>query len=124
MNLRPGKQLPALPRSTVWYIRMSTELGPAWCPDECASMSSVSRSAAARHPEAVASYRAVRPAGKRSSKLRRPGETAPGPHGLDFSTRLRVFQRALRSRVERSGTLLEIMRAVNGTLDPTGLADI
>src|SRR5262249_59689504 len=40
------------------------------------------------------------------------------------STRLRVFQRALRSRVERSGTLLEIMRAVNGTLDPAGLADI
>jgi diguanylate cyclase (GGDEF)-like protein len=43
--------------------------------------------------------------------------------GLDLSTKLRVFQRALRSRVERRGALLDIVRAVNTTLEPANVAD-
>jgi diguanylate cyclase (GGDEF)-like protein len=68
-------------------------------------------------------YRAGGPAGKKGSKLRRVSETALATPGLDLSTRLRVFQRTLRSRVEHRGALLEIIRAVSGTLDPAGLAE-
>ncbi len=38
--------------------------------------------------------------------------------------RLRVFQRALRSRVERRDALIEIVRAVNTTLEPEKVADV
>jgi diguanylate cyclase (GGDEF)-like protein len=41
-----------------------------------------------------------------------------------MATRLRVFQRALRSRVERRDALLDIVRAVNATLDPAKIADL
>jgi diguanylate cyclase (GGDEF)-like protein len=43
--------------------------------------------------------------------------------GLDLATKLRVFQRALRSRVERRDALVDIVRSVNGTLDPVKIAD-
>ena len=43
--------------------------------------------------------------------------------GLDLATRLRVFQRALRSRVERRDALIDIVRAVNITLEPPKIAD-
>src|SRR3989442_14659025 len=38
--------------------------------------------------------------------------------------RLRVFQRALRSRVDRRDALLDIIRAVNTTLEPGKIADL
>ena len=38
--------------------------------------------------------------------------------GPDLAARLRAFQRPLRSRVERRDALLDIMRAVNASLDP------
>ena len=38
--------------------------------------------------------------------------------GLDLAARLRACQRALRSRVERRDALLDIVRAVNATLEP------
>ena len=66
----------------------------------------------------------VDPAGKGGSKLRRAAEISLSTPGLDLSTRLRVFQRALRSRVERRDALLEFVRAVNTTLDPARLAEI
>ncbi len=44
--------------------------------------------------------------------------------GLDLATRLRVFQRALRSRVERRDALLDIVRAVNTTLEPPKIAEL
>jgi len=46
-----------------------------------------------------------------------------GP-SLDLATRLRVFQRALRSRVERRDALLDIVRAVNSTIDPARIAEL
>jgi diguanylate cyclase (GGDEF)-like protein len=92
-------------------------------------MSSVSRAAnirrdvTEREPETGALYRTVDPAAKRGSKLRRGAKISLST-GLDLSTRLRVFQRALRSRVERRGALLEVVRAVNTTLDPVRLGEI
>jgi diguanylate cyclase (GGDEF)-like protein len=47
--------------------------------------------------------------------------TRPGP---DLAARLRAFQRALRSRVERREALIDIVRAVNTTLEPPKIADM
>jgi hypothetical protein len=67
----------------------------------------------------VALYQAVGPAGKSRSKLRRASEISLKTPGLDLAMRLRVFQRALRGRVERRGALLDIVRGVNATV-PVG----
>jgi diguanylate cyclase (GGDEF)-like protein len=66
---------------------------------------------------------AVGPAGKSGSKLRRASEISTTTAGLDLAARLRVFQRALRSRVERRDALIDIVRAVNITLEPSKIAD-
>src|SRR4051812_5527512 len=83
-------------------------------------MSSASR--APRMP--VALYQAVGPAGKAGSKLRRASEISLTTAGLDLSTRLRVFQRALRSRVERRDALIDIVRGVNATLEPSKIGEV
>jgi diguanylate cyclase (GGDEF)-like protein len=72
----------------------------------------------------VALYQAVGPAGKSGSKLRRASEISLTTPGLDLATRLRVFQRALRGRVERRDALLDIVRGVNATLEPSKIADV
>jgi len=71
----------------------------------------------------VAVYRTAGPAGKSGSKLRRASEISLTTPGLDLATKLRVFQRALRSRVERRDALLDIVRAVNTTLEPPKVAE-
>src|SRR4051795_691446 len=82
-------------------------------------------SSASRAPRApVALYQAVGPAGKTGSKLRRAGEISLTTPGLDLSTRLRVFQRALRGRVERRDALIDIVRGVNATLEPQKIAEV
>jgi diguanylate cyclase (GGDEF)-like protein len=93
-------------------------------------MPPISRATSARRPApdraraAVALYRAVGPAGKPGGRLRRAGEISLTTPDLDLATRLRVFQRALRSRVERRDALIEILRAVNTTLEPGKIADL
>ena len=72
----------------------------------------------------VALYQAVGPAGKSGSKLRRASEISLTTPGLDLSTRLRVFQRALRSQVERRDALIDIVRGVNATLEPQKIAEV
>src|SRR5712664_2218301 len=72
----------------------------------------------------VALYQAVGPAGKTGSRLRRASEISLTTPGLDLATRLRVFQRALRSRVERRDALLDILRAVNTTLEPPKIGEL
>ncbi len=62
--------------------------------------------------------------GKSGSKLRRASEISLTTPGLDLATKLRVFQRALRSRVERRDALLDIVRAVNTTLEPAKIAEL
>jgi diguanylate cyclase (GGDEF)-like protein len=77
-----------------------------------------------REPDAGTACRPADLAGKRGSKLRRAGEISLRPPRQDLSTRLRLFRRALRGRVQRRDALVEIMRAVNTTLDPVRLAEI
>src|SRR6478672_1153981 len=69
-------------------------------------------------------YQTVGTVGKGGSRLRRASEISLTTPGLDLATRLRVFQRALRSRVERRDALLDIVRAVNATLEPPKIADL
>jgi diguanylate cyclase (GGDEF)-like protein len=61
---------------------------------------------------------------KRASKLRRASDAVLTSAQLDFAARLNASQRLLRSRVERRDTLVEIVRAVNGTLEPLEIADL
>src|SRR5688572_28709018 len=69
--------------------------------------------AAARTPSVV--YSATNPAKpRRAGPLSRP----------DLAERLRVFQRSLRSHVERRDALLDMVRAVNATLEPTKIAEL
>src|SRR5438105_11706874 len=72
----------------------------------------------------VALYQAVGPAGQSGSRLRRAGEISLATPGLDLAMRLRVFQRALRSRVERRDALVDIIRAVSATLEPDKIAEL
>src|SRR5947209_16025959 len=72
----------------------------------------------------VALYQSVGTLGKSGSRLRRASEISLTTPGLDLATRLRVFQRALRSRVERRDALLDIVRAVNTTLEPPKIAEL
>jgi len=71
----------------------------------------------------VASYQAIGPAGQSGTKLRRASEMSLTTSDLDLAAKLRVFQRALRGRVERRDALLDIVRAVNATLEPPKVAD-
>ena len=71
----------------------------------------------------VAVYRTAGPAGTSGSKPRRASEISFTKPGVDLATKLRVFQRALRSRVERREALLDIVRAVNATLEPAKIAE-
>jgi diguanylate cyclase (GGDEF)-like protein len=73
-------------------------------------------------PAAV--YRAVRPVGKRGSKLRRATDISLTTPGLDLAAKLRVSQRALRSRVARREALIDIVRAINTTLEPSKIAEL
>ncbi len=56
--------------------------------------------------------------------MRRAGELSLSTPGLDLSAKLRMFQRALRSRVERRDALVDIVRAVNTTLEPPKVAEL
>jgi diguanylate cyclase (GGDEF)-like protein len=79
---------------------------------------------AEREPRTPALSHTVGPAGKRGSKLRRAAEISRATSGPDLAKRLRVFQRTLRSRLERRDALLDIVRALNTTLDPARLAEL
>ena len=93
-------------------------------------MSPASRANSVRRPSSdrerapVGLYRTVGPPGKSGTKLRRAGEISLTTPGLDLATKLRVFQRALRGRVERRDALLDIVRAVNTTLEPSRVAEL
>jgi diguanylate cyclase (GGDEF)-like protein len=67
----------------------------------------------------VALYQAAGAAGK----PRRAGYPSLFTPGLDLATRLRVFQRALRRRVDHRDALLDVVRAVNSTLEPNEIAE-
>ena len=109
MNLRRGKQLPA----AVWYICRGIE-----------ELTADVFSQSSRHVMPRHASRADGAVGTAPDTARIRSCAAPSAISLDARpasispTRLRVFQRALRSRVERRDALLEIVRAVNATLEP------
>src|SRR5690349_23105647 len=72
----------------------------------------------------VALYHTVGSAGKSGSKPRRASDMSLTTPGLDLATRLRTFQRALRGRVERREALIDVVRAVNATLEPPQIAEL
>jgi diguanylate cyclase (GGDEF)-like protein len=82
-------------------------------------------SPASRASRATAAlYQRVGPVGKSGTKLRRASEISLTTPELDLATKLRVFQRELRGRVERHDALLDIVRAVNTTLEPSRIAEL
>jgi diguanylate cyclase (GGDEF)-like protein len=68
-------------------------------------------------------YRDPGPPRKRGPKARRAGELSLSTPDLDLAAKLRLFQRTLRGRVESRDALLDIVRAVNATLDPAKIGD-
>jgi diguanylate cyclase (GGDEF)-like protein len=54
---------------------------------------------------------------------RRAPTLAPAA-GLDLSARLKTFQTALRSRLERREALVDVVRAVNASLEPARIAEL
>ena len=56
--------------------------------------------------------------------MRRASEISLTTPGLDLATRLRVFQRVLRGRVDRRDALIDIVRGVNATLEPPKIAEV
>jgi diguanylate cyclase (GGDEF)-like protein len=69
----------------------------------------------------VALYRGA--GSTKGAKLRRSGSISLAPD-VDFAARLRASQRTVRGRVERRDALLEIVRAVNTTLEPAKIAEV
>jgi diguanylate cyclase (GGDEF)-like protein len=72
---------------------------------------------------AVGDYRAVRAAARRGSKLRRRHRSLTAP-GVDLAAKLRLLHRVILDRVESHGAFVEIVRAVNTTLDPARVAEL
>ena len=58
------------------------------------------------------------------TKRRRAGEISQTTQSLDLASRLRVLQRVLRGRVERREALIEIVRGVNATLEPSKIGEV
>src|SRR5919197_6567095 len=114
MKFRRGKQLPR----SVWYICRAQKHLARPETAKLHTMAPASRATGAP----VALYQ-VGPAGKAGSKLLRAREISLTTPGLDLATKLRVFQRALRSRVDRKSALIDIVRAVNTSLEPARIAD-
>jgi len=69
----------------------------------------------------VAAYQAVGSLRKSRSNVRRP--VAATSARIDLAARLRTHHRTLRGRVERRDALLDIVRAVNTTLEPPKIAE-
>src|SRR5215831_2779663 len=63
------------------------------------------------------------PAGKGGGTPRRTGGISLTAPSVDLATKLRLFQRTLRSRVERRDAFLDMVRAVNTTLEPVKIAE-
>jgi diguanylate cyclase (GGDEF)-like protein len=86
-------------------------------------LSTTRRRAVGPNGGTVALYRGAGSA-KSGAKLHRAGSVSLAAADTDLAARLRGQQRALRSRVERRDALLDIMRAVNITLEPAKVAEL
>ena len=88
----------------------------------------VAPSPGARRPPALPPSVARASSGPVKGPSARTGSAGPrsaragGP--LDLAARLRAFERVVRGRVRRRDALVEMLRAVNATLDPESLASL
>src|SRR5262245_1626369 len=57
------------------------------------------------------------------SKARRASDAPVTTSGLDLATKLRTLERTVKSRVDRREALVDILRAVNTTLEPPRIAE-
>jgi diguanylate cyclase (GGDEF)-like protein len=57
------------------------------------------------------------------SKGRRASDMPVTTTGLDLATRLRTLERTVKNRVDRREALIDILRAVNTTLEPSKIAE-
>jgi len=69
-------------------------------------------------------YQAAGGVRKRPSKIGRRRDLALTSSSLDFAGRLAASQRALRGRVDRRDTLVDMLRAVHATLEPVEIAEL
>ena len=65
----------------------------------------------------------VGPSARSGSKARRASDVPLTSAGLDLATRLRTLERTVKSRVDRREALVDILRAVNITLEPPKIAE-
>lgn len=72
----------------------------------------------------VALHRGTAASRKSGLKLRQAAETAFNTPGRDLATRLSVFRNTIRSRVDRRDVFLDIVRAVNSSLEPSRIAEL
>jgi diguanylate cyclase (GGDEF)-like protein len=72
----------------------------------------------------VALFQGTGQTAQSGTKRRRTGELSQTAPGLDLASRLRVFRRVLRGRVERRDALIEIVRGVNATLEPSKIGEV
>src|SRR5262245_30779313 len=86
------------------------------------SLSTGRRRSAAAGRGPVAVYGGARQPVKPRLKAKRPAELAAA--SLDLAGRLKLFQRVLRDKVERREALVDIIRAVNTTLEPVEIAEL
>src|SRR5437762_2083082 len=85
---------------------------------------SIRRDAASREAGSAPAYPTVETPTKLRSKLRRGAGVSLARRGPDLSTRIRLLQRTIRSRVERPNALLEVLRSVSASLEPVTLAEL
>jgi diguanylate cyclase (GGDEF)-like protein len=86
------------------------------------SLSTGRRRSAAAGRGPVAVYGTAGQAAKSRTKGRRTGDLAAAR--LDLAARLKLFQRVLRDKVERREALVDLIRAVNTTLEPAKIAEL
>src|SRR3954469_6481304 len=115
----------------VWYIcrvqknlaaahpRALLRMSPA---GRATSLSTSRRRAVGSSGGTVALYRGA--GSTKGAKLRRSGSISLATPNVDLAGRLRASQRTVRSRVERRDALLDIVRAVNTTLEPPKIAEL
>src|SRR6478735_6025591 len=113
MNFHRGKGDTPVP---VVYLPWIEELTSSWswaCQSSMPPLSRATSPSSSRRPR----YQTVGSVRKRGSKPRRTALSL-ATSGLDLAGRLRVFQSRLRLPVERHAALIDVVRAVNTTLEP------
>src|SRR5262245_3343592 len=93
-------------------------------PSRIRSLSAGRRRRSQADRESMPIYKTVALPQKGGAKVRRAIELAPAAPSADLAMRLRRRQRAIRSLVEGREVLVELIGAVNSTLEPEKVAEL